>query len=250
MAQHVPIVSPASDGELLARARDGDEAAFGVLYRRHVGAATAVARSMMRGSTDVDDLVADVFTRVWELLRSGRGHVDAFRPYVMTAVRHACIDRARRTREVTTADFADEVDTALLDAAAVEDDCTLAGRASEMLPERWRLVLQYTHVEGRSSGEVAVLLGVPSSAVPALTYRAREGLRQAFLQAHVERSMAADRCPYVERLGAFVRRGLSVRRHEEVAEHVDRCCSCRSLLAELVHANRRLAAVPGAFSAA
>ena len=58
-------------------------------------------------------------------------------------------------------------------------------QAFASLPERWQLVLWHTEVEGRSAAEVAPILGLAPNAVAALAYRAREGLRQAYLNAHI-----------------------------------------------------------------
>ena len=43
------------------------------------------------------------------------------------------------------------------------------------------MVLWHTEVEGQRPAEVAPLLGMSPNSVSALAYRAREGLRQAFV---------------------------------------------------------------------
>ena len=71
------------------------------------------------------------------------------------------------------------------DTAVAELDSTLAARAFHRLPERWQTVLWHTEVEQESPAEVAPLLGLTPNGVAALAYRAREGLRQAYLQEHL-----------------------------------------------------------------
>jgi hypothetical protein len=118
----------------------------------------------------------------------------------------------------------------------------LAGAAFASLPERWQLVLWHTEVEGLGAAEVAPLLGIAPNAAAALAYRAREGLRQAYLQAHLcaPHEAACQRC--AESLGAYVRDGLSARDRRHVDEHVDQCDSCRALVAELTDTNSTLRA--------
>ena len=54
------------------------------------------------------------------------------------------------------------------------------------LPEQRALVSGDIFLgEGQSPGEIAPLLGLTANGVSAMAFRAREGLRKAFLQAHV-----------------------------------------------------------------
>ena len=58
----------------------------------------------------------------------------------------------------------------------------MIARAFASLPERWQAVLWHTEIEGARPADVAPLLGLTANGVAALAYRAREGLRQAYLQ--------------------------------------------------------------------
>ena len=73
-----------SDAELITAIRSGDMAAYGELYRRHVASARSLARQLVRGPAEVDDVVAETFSRVLDLMRRGGGPQDAFRPYLLT----------------------------------------------------------------------------------------------------------------------------------------------------------------------
>jgi len=85
-----------SDAELITRVRVGDTAAFGELYRRHVGASTALARQVSRSSAEADDLVSESFARVLDGLKAGGGPDTAFRAYLFTTLRHTAYDRTRK----------------------------------------------------------------------------------------------------------------------------------------------------------
>src|SRR5699024_8700532 len=77
------------DTELIARVRDGDTGAYAVLYERHAAAGRGLARQLLRGDAEVDDAVAEAFTRVLSVLQRGGGPTDAFRRSMLTAVRDA-----------------------------------------------------------------------------------------------------------------------------------------------------------------
>ncbi|MGH3716721.1 MAG: RNA polymerase sigma factor, partial [Micromonosporaceae bacterium] len=53
-----------SDAELITAVRAGDSQAYATLYARHATAATRLARTLARDSSEADDLVAEAFTRI------------------------------------------------------------------------------------------------------------------------------------------------------------------------------------------
>jgi RNA polymerase sigma factor (sigma-70 family) len=219
--------------------------AYGELYRRHVAAAQGLARQLVHGQAEVDDVVAETFSKVLDLMRRGGGPQDAFRPYLLTAVRRVAYDRFRGERRNVTTDEIEAFDPGqpFVDPAVAGLERSLIARAFLSLPERWRAVLWHTEIEGAKPAEVAPLLGLTANGVAALAYRAREGLRQAYLQMHLS-GVARQECrPVVEKLGAYVRGGLSAREAKTVAEHLDDCEDCRAVYAELADVNVALRGV-------
>ncbi len=104
-------------------------------------------------------------------------------------------------------------------------------------------MLWHTEVEGEKPAAIAPLLGLTANGVSALAYRAREGLRQAYLQQHLA-AVAGDRCRWTtERLGAYVRGGLTKRENRNVREHLDDCAKCTAVYLELVEVNSVLPAL-------
>src|SRR4051812_42217742 len=172
------------DAELIASARSGDAAAVGALYERHAGAAWVVARQYTNSPADADDVVSDAFAAVFGALQRGKGPEVAFRAYLFTVVRRTASVRRDKDRRVQPTD-----DVAVLERgtamAPTAEDPALAGfergvvaRAFHSLPERWQAVLWHTEVENLTPAEIAPILGLTANGVAALSYRAREGLRQ------------------------------------------------------------------------
>jgi RNA polymerase sigma factor (sigma-70 family) len=231
-----------SDAELIESVRNGTVSAYGSLYERHVGAAYNLARQLSRSQAEADDLVSEAFAKVLDTLRAGRGPDSAFRAYLLTALRHTAYDKTRRDRKVELSDDVTAIagaDTAVpfSDTAVAGLERSLAARAFARLPERWQAVLWHTEVEGQTPAEVAPILGLTPNGVSALAYRAREGLRQAYLQVHLAES-DNERCrATAERLGAWTRGGLSKRETAQVETHLDECERCRALAAELADVN-------------
>jgi RNA polymerase sigma factor (sigma-70 family) len=230
---------PPSDADLIAASRTGDAAAYAILYQRHVAAAHGLARQLVRGQAEADDVVAETFAKVLDLLRRGGGPDGAFRPYLLTAVRRAAYDRHRAERRQVVTDEMEAFDPGVpfADPAVADLERTMIARAFASLPERWQAVLWHTEIEGARPAEVASLLGLTANGVAALAYRAREGLRQAYLQMHLSGAVRDECRPVAAKLGAYVRGGLAKRDAATVADHLDQCADCQRIFAELGDVN-------------
>ena len=234
--------SQVSEEELLDRAREGDRSAFGTLYLRHRDAARKVAGMCASSAADAEDAVAEGFARVFAALPRMAGRQIAFRPYLLTCVRNAATDRLRRERRIDlreqmpeTAGSAQADDMALLGL-----ERNLVGEALQALPARWRTVLWLTEVEGLSPAEVSRRIGIKPNAVAALAYRARKGLREAYLQAHLKAEASEDCRATVSRLGNYVRGDLAEKERQAVQTHLDTCAKCRCRRDELTDVNATL----------
>jgi len=234
-------VETPSDAELISRVRGGDVAAYGELFSNHREAAARLARQLVRGP-DADDLVSEAFAKVLTVLQSGGGPDVAFRAYLLTAVRRLHVDRIRANARVQPTEDLEPFDPGVpfRDTAVEGFENAAAAKAFASLPERWQAVLWHTEVEGQKPAEVALLLGMSANSVSALAYRAREGLRQAFLTMHLQ-ELEDDACAWThQNLGAYVRNGISRRDAAKVEQHLTECRRCTALYLELTEVNSNL----------
>jgi RNA polymerase sigma factor (sigma-70 family) len=234
-----------TDDELVRRAREGDRRSFGTLYLRHRDAAWRVACASVAAQADAEDAVAEGFAKVFAALPRMMGRDIAFRAYLLACVRNAAIDRHRRDRHVDRTAVVPDApgwQNGPDDAALLDLERNLVGEALQSLPERWRTVLWLTEVEGMTPVEVSGVLGIKPNAVAALSYRAREGLREAYLQAHLRAEAPAECRWTVDRLGPYVRGELADRDRLRVQTHLDDCFDCRRRRDELADVNATLRA--------
>ncbi|MFR9676418.1 sigma-70 family RNA polymerase sigma factor [Streptomyces sp. TR06-5] len=255
-----------SDDVLLRRMREGDSSAYETLYRRHASAVRRYAATCCRDTHTAEDLTNEVFARTLQAVRSGAGPVTSVRAYLLTSVRRvaaAWVRTAKRERlvedfavfaeAVSGASAASEEDTLSPGAdvrAMHEADRTLVVQAFRSLPEKYRTVLWHTAVEQESPKQVAPLLGLSGNATAVLAHRAREKLKQAYLQAHVQRAVeAGGECArHADRLGAYARGGLRMRAERGLRKHLESCASCRTAAAEVGDLNAQIRLlVPVAF---
>jgi RNA polymerase sigma factor (sigma-70 family) len=212
---------------------------YGELYVEYAPAARGLALSMVPPDV-ADDIVAEAFARVLAAIRAGGGPDHAFRPYLFAAVRNLANDWIAARRRVTViADLDEEADdrSAPLisgfsgDAATEAEaraEARLIVRAFSRLPKRWRAVLWQLEVEGKAPAEVAPVFGLSGNGVSALAMRAREGLRQAYLQEHIGTNIPASCRAYAEDLGAGTR-GRAARRAARPAHRAGRALAGHAL---------------------
>ncbi|MBQ1098528.1 sigma-70 family RNA polymerase sigma factor [Streptomyces sp. b94] len=236
---------PLPDAELIERMRSGDDTAYEELYRRHADAVRRYARTCCRDAHTSDDLTAEVFARMLQAVRGGSGPEHAVRAYLLTAVRRVAAGWTRSAgREQLVDDFAVFAAQAAHTTKVADDDTmelgadvramheaeqSMAMRAFRSLPERWQAVLWHTEVEDESPSEVAVLFGLDANGTRVLASRAREGLKQAYLQAHVSDALAADEecARYADQLGTYARGRLRTRAERGLRKHLAECARCR-----------------------
>ncbi|MGX1882548.1 sigma-70 family RNA polymerase sigma factor [Streptomyces sp. NPDC055287] len=253
--------TPSADVALIQRVRGGDDGAYEELFRRHSDGVRRYARTCCRDAHTADDLTAEVFARTLQAVRRGSGPEHAVRAYLLTTVRRvaaAWATTARRehlvedfavfatqsTRSVEVSDD-DTLDLGADVRAMHEAEQTLAMQAFRSLPERWQAVLWHTTVEEESPSDVAPLFGLTANATAVLASRAREGLKQAYLQAHVSTALTAggDCARYADRLGAYARGGLRMRAERGLRKHLEECSKCRVAAGELSDVNAGIPAL-------
>ncbi len=233
-----------SDQDLVLLARSGDSSAFGELWTRHAQSGIVVARGFT-SSLEADDLVSEAFTRIYQRILDGGGPDGAFRPYLYTTIRNLARRWGGGRNDIQIEDIEDLRDDSIPeDPTAVALDARLTGSAFQSLPERWQSVLWYTEVEGMSPQAVAPLLGLTANGVSALAYRAREGLRTAWLQAHVSDAGATEDCRWVTgRLGEHARNSLTSKEKARFSSHIAECERCGIVASEVEEVGSGIAAV-------
>jgi RNA polymerase sigma factor (sigma-70 family) len=231
---------PRADLALVADAREGQRDAFAELYRRHYDPAFRYALSLTRGDEALaQDLVAEAFAQVLRATFEGGGSTVAFRPYLFSAVRHEFLAERRRTGRVALVDDADALDSPTRPEEGADDSDPVIASAFGRLPARWRTVLWHMEIQGDKPAELARFMGISANAVAALASRAREGLRQEYLQEQVV-GRRPECQPYASRLGRLVRGGLSRRERRSLEEHLAGCADCAQARADLASFNERL----------
>jgi RNA polymerase sigma factor (sigma-70 family) len=225
----------AEDRALLKRLRAGEDSAFGELFARHSAAVRRLAFGLVSDRSEAEDLTAEAFFRVLQAIRRGSGPVDNVRGYLLIVARRVAWEWRTRRRDVPVSD--EELTHragADPDTSGQSTERNLIARAFTSLPERWRSVLWKVEVEGERPAVVANNFGLSPNATAALARRARQGLRAAYLQAHLAADLGGTGCRSVlEKLGAYTAGSIKGTERRRIRAHLVGCPSCTTMHAEL-----------------
>ena len=169
------------DGELVQRARRGDERAFGLLVQKYGRAAYAVAYSVTGRHEDAEDAAQESFLVALERLEEGRSP-ERFAGWLMTIVRNRSRNLVRREslRETDQVPVSASANSPTPDRETERMELQEVLReALEVLPEVQREIVLLHDLEGWKHREIADRLGLPSGTVRSHLHFARKALREA-----------------------------------------------------------------------
>ena len=169
-----------SDHALLARARDGEERAFVLLYERHRDPVFRIACRMLGSVEAAEDVAHDCFLGLMtQPLRFDPARA-SLRTYLCAAVRNLSFKRLRAEGRERAGDA---VHDPAIDGPAftklLEDEIAREVRSAvAALPPLQREVVLFVEYESLSLAEVAEIVGTEVGTVKARLHRARESLRR------------------------------------------------------------------------
>ena len=159
-----------------------DRARFEQLVLPHVDAAFNLARWLLRGRADAEDVAQEALLRACRFFRGFHGG-DA-RAWLLQIVRNTCYTWLEKNRPMElSAEFNEEMhlqDCATPETLAIaSDDRARLTHALETLPPRFREVLVLRELEGCSYKEIAAITSLPIGTVMSSLSRARRELHSA-----------------------------------------------------------------------
>jgi RNA polymerase sigma-70 factor (ECF subfamily) len=174
------------DGDLIARVRAGERALFEILMRRHNQRLYRTARAIVQDEVEVEDVLQQAYLNAF-------AHLDQFeaRSQLSTWLTRIVINEAaarRRSSQRGPATRAGESSAALAALASSDPSPEHQAYACELqrlledavdsLPEPYRLVFMLRDVEGLSTSETGLALGLGDEVVRTRLHRARAMIRR------------------------------------------------------------------------
>ena len=179
-------VTQVSEQRLIEQARQGDQAAYEALVRRHYDGVIQVVYRMCGDPQAAEDAAQEAFVRAWLNLPSFQPHRSPspapFRSWVYRIAVNAALDAHRRRRTDALNDdlLAFQADPAPgPEAALLEKEQAARVQAAVLaLPEAARSALVLREYGGLAYGEIAAALDIPTGTVMSRLNYARSLLRK------------------------------------------------------------------------
>jgi len=189
---------------VVARAQQGDHAAFRMLVERYQGRAYGLALRILRDEEQARDAVQDAFIKVYGSIRRFEGR-SSFYTWLYRLVYNQCLDHKRKDKSGRHVEWdeqrlgpdqqLEETGPGALRSAGLagpgealersELRAALA-RGIDQLPDEARETLLLREIEGLPYAEIAETLGIPKGTVMSRLHYARKQLQAILLAEGVD----------------------------------------------------------------
>lgn len=186
-----PVAVPSDDAELVQRALARDDAAFRTIMERYNRRLYRIARSILRNDSEAEDVVQEAYVNAFAHLDSFRGE-SSLATWLSRITMNEALGRLRRERpavgletleaqraEAQIIQFPQTVTSGDPERTMAQREILqLVERATDNLPEIFRIVFITRVIEGMSVEETAELLGLQPQTVKTRLHRARRLVRE------------------------------------------------------------------------
>ena len=183
-----------ADEELMQLVREGDAAAFAVVYERHATAAFSLAFRMCGKRAPAEDIVQEAFLSLWRSGARYDGTRGSVRTWVLGIVHNRAIDALRRGVVQERGRVSDEgIEEQLEATERTEQEVGRRDEAREIraalvgLPPEQSRVIELAYYGGFTHSEIATMLDTP---VGTIKGRMRLGLQKMRSQLSSERVLS------------------------------------------------------------
>lgn len=133
---------------------------------------------------EAEDIVQETMIRVWNK-RDEWNELESVEAYCLTVARNLAIDRSEK-KDSQTVELTTEVEqtpdaSSPYDRLVNKERLKLVHRLVGELPEKQRLIMQLRDVEGKSYKEIAAALRLTEEQVKVNLFRARQKVKQKFI---------------------------------------------------------------------
>lgn len=166
----------------LGRCASGDAAACATLVAAHARVAGTVILRTLGRREDVEDLLQETFLRVFRYLPEFEGRAK-LSTWICTIAQRVAMDELRRRQRTVPTD-SDEAGAAVAadddpahTAAQMQSDA-LVRAALATLPDKYRLPILYSTIDGLDYDAIGTMLNMPTGTVKTNVFRGKQLLRE------------------------------------------------------------------------
>jgi RNA polymerase sigma factor (sigma-70 family) len=165
------------EAELINRCKQGDIKSYELLYNRYSRAMYHTCLRMVVNEADAEDILQDAFMEAFANLNRLK-NIDAFAGWLKRTVINKALNQLKRNRKTWL-----EIDETVLDNLPEEEPIDedifkekveVITAALNLLPDKYRVVINLHVFETMSFEDIAIMLEIPSSTVRSQYLRGRQ----------------------------------------------------------------------------
>ncbi len=178
-----------NDAQLVAKSLQGNEKAFRTLVETHQPMVYAAVRGVLGGRADVDDVVQDVFIKVYRALARFRSDAK-LSSWIYRIAKNEAIDAYRRTRRSETS--VDDMELAAPASTRPDERFRSQEHRQHLdiymkrLDENYRMVLELRYMGEKSYAEIGEIMELPAGTVKSYIHRAKAEMKRMMTEPGAE----------------------------------------------------------------
>lgn len=169
----------------IKRLKVGDKSAFEKLFTEYKNMIYTIVNRMVYNKNKVDDLVADIFVKIYQNIRRFDERSKLSTWMYRIAYNH-CLDYIRKAKRDPLESYEPLDSKFHLSCNAFDNEKTLLKEEREQvlyalvdsMPERYRMVLNFHYFKGISYRDISEIMGIPMGTVKTYLFRAKVYLRE------------------------------------------------------------------------
>ena len=167
------------EASLIAKAQQGDQAAFKELVHMHLANVLALSFKFLGNKSQAEDVAQEVMLSLWQNVEKYDPTRAKFSTWVYRITANKCLDHLRKKTPDQLPEDYDAATEADQDKLLYNKQIATQMETSlKTLPERQYLALTLFHYQGLKMQEVAEIMECSSEAVESLLARARRSLKE------------------------------------------------------------------------
>lgn len=171
--------------ELIARCRQGDPAAYTMLYNQHAGAVYNSILRLVNHSGEAEDILQDSFVAAFQKIADFR-ETGGFRAWVKRIAINKSVDLVRKRKlrfvELEPGWMDEDEPGELVDEDAFNYTIDAVNAAIAALPDNYRTIFNLYAIEEIPHVEIAVMLGIENGTVRTQYHRAKQKILSTLKQ--------------------------------------------------------------------
>ena len=170
------------EDDIIFKCQKGDAIAFTDLVGEYQGSVYNLAMKMLNDVGDAEDMVQEVFLKVWNSIKFYSAQKSKFSAWLYTLTSRSCLDQLRKRKRIVK--VSDEELTKLCDIEQPEitmddrDAAELIRGLSDSLTPTQKIVFVLRDIEGYDVSEVVTVSGLTEKQIKDNLYLARKSIKE------------------------------------------------------------------------